>query len=726
MNKKQIKWIIKHLSEELEQPFSQFELNNIDFNDTVYERDDFNSFLHDITEIASKFKIVILENKTSRESLEDFIEVLEFPIIVFKQTDAGIAPIILTPNKKGEVKAYEFDRDIENSVPCEFPNFEDLVADEDGISFLTSFRYNSLVSDEQDIENGVKPTPFKRLMRILSLEKRDITYIYVYAIIIGLVSLSLPLGIQAIINLISSGFLFTQVGLLIAFVILGVLVSGGLQIMQITIVEILQRRVFAKAAYEFSFRIPRIKMEGILKNYAPELINRFFDVLTIQKGLPKILIDLLAGFLQVLFGLILLAFYHEFFVFFAILLLLVMFILFYFTGRRGQETAIKESSYKYKMAYWLQELGRNIRSFKMAGSTYLPTKKSDFLLNGYLKYRKEHFNVLVRQYSYIILFKTIVTGGLLIIGSILVINREITLGQFVASEIIIITILNALEKVINYMDVIYDMLAAVEKLGAVTDLELENKRGIMLPKRMTTKGFSAKMQGLRYVYKENGKIALDGVDFELKPGQRVGLAGGSNSGRSTLLSVLSGIYFDYKGGVSINELPLRDINLMSLRDHISKTTSEYEIFEGTLLENLTCGRPNVNYEDILWAMEMVGIKDFVNGLPDGLQTRLVGAGKDFSSTVNYKIVIARCLVQRPKLLLLGDIFHRFGKSEKLNLISNIFDAKYDWTVLIETNDPMILAACDHIGFMEDGKIAVEGAFEELVKNERFADTILSK
>ena len=283
---------------------------------------------------------------------------------------------------------------------------------------------------------------------------------------------------------------FNSVILLIALVVIAIVVSGGLQIMQISMVEVMQRRIFAKTAFEFAHRIPRIDAESILKYYAPELINRFFDVLTIQKGLPKLLIDISTAVIQIFFSLILLSFYHPFFVFFGMLLVALLAIIFYITGPKGLQSSIKESKYKYKVVYWLEELARTLSSFKVAGTTQLPMQRVSENVNNYLIHRKVHFGVLIRQFSYIIAFKTFIVGGLLILGTILVIDRQITLGQFVASEIIIVLILAAVEKIIVNLDTIYDMLTAVDKIGHVTDLPLENDGGIHGARHLLREGYS--------------------------------------------------------------------------------------------------------------------------------------------------------------------------------------------------------------------------------------------
>ena len=125
--------------------------------------------------------------------------------------------------------------------------------------------------------------------------------IYTYALFNGVINLSLPLGVQAIIGFVISAEFSTSWGLLIFIVVAGVMAAGVIQILQLSLTELLQKRIFTRAAFEFAYRIPRFKVESIASSYAPELINRFFDTLTIQKGLSKILVDFSASSLQIFF-----------------------------------------------------------------------------------------------------------------------------------------------------------------------------------------------------------------------------------------------------------------------------------------------------------------------------------------------------------------------------------------------------------------------------------------
>ncbi|NNK87733.1 MAG: ABC transporter ATP-binding protein, partial [Flavobacteriaceae bacterium] len=270
----------------------------------------------------------------------------------------------------------------------------------------------------------VKLTPWQRFVGIIQLEKRDILQVFYYAIFSGLVALTLPLGIQAIINLIQGAQISTSWIVLVIVVTIGVAFAGLLQIMQLRIIETIQQRIFTRASFEFTYRFPKIKMMQLRNYYPPELANRFFDTLSVQKGLSKILIDVPAAGLQVVFALILLSFYHPFFIIFGILLLLLIYLVFKFTARKGMQTSLAESRNKYKVAHWIQEVARAVISFKLSGKTNLAVAKNDELVSDYLDARESHFRILMLQFTQMIAFKVVATAGLLIIGGALVLSQE--------------------------------------------------------------------------------------------------------------------------------------------------------------------------------------------------------------------------------------------------------------------------------------------------------------
>lgn len=311
-----------------------------------------------------------------------------------------------------------------------------------------------------------------RFFGLIKLEKRDVYQVFYYALFAGVVSLSLPLGIQAIINLIQGAQISNSWVILVVLVTLGVMFTGALQIMQLRIIETLQQRIFTRSSFELSYRFPKIRMSQLRTYYPPELANRFFDTLTIQKGLSKILIDVPTALIQIIFALILLSFYHPFFIFFGLSLMVLMYFVFRYTVKKGVETSLVESKHKYRVAHWIQEVARSIVSFKLSGNTQLALNKNDALVCNYLQAREAHFKVIKFQYIKMIAFKVTVTAGLLAIGGALVLNQQMNIGQFVAAEIVILLVIISVEKLIVSLETLYDMLTAIEKLGQVVDFKL--------------------------------------------------------------------------------------------------------------------------------------------------------------------------------------------------------------------------------------------------------------
>jgi len=710
LNNQQIVRCLREVSFVMKHSLKLENIQYVEANQHNYSDDEFIEFKRDLIEAGNQVRVMFMENQLDETTFLDFFHEQSSPVLTFLRDKNGLYPALLVP-EKGKAKWIKIHFDTNSDAPFDA---NELLKNENGeITFFAIYSYESPVSIQG--EEGLNPSPVRRLVHLLRTEKKEVFYILFYAVVVGLISLTVPLGIQTTVELISGGVVFSSVYLMIGLVIVGVLISGILQMIQITLVEFLQRRVFTKAAFEFAFRIPRIRLEALKNNYAPELVNRFFDVMTIQKGLPKLLIDLSSAVTQILFGLMLISLYHPFFVFFGLILLTTLTLIFYFTGPRGLNSSIQESKYKYKVAQWLEELARAIHSFKLAGNTDLPLRKTDYNVNNYLKNRKIHFKVLLTQYSAIVLFKALIIGALLIMGTILVVDRQITLGQLVASEVVIILILNAVEKIVSYIDVVYDLLTAVDKVAHVTDLPLERSGGFDFPK-IGDQGLSVRLKDLRYKHQGGDGYALNGINLEINPGEKVCLTGFAGSGKATLVNILSGLYSDYEGVATINNYSLRDLDLQHLRDYVAKNVSREDLFDGTLLENITVGKPSETVQDAIEALEQAGVGDVVNAMPDGLNSHILSGGKGLSTSFCFKLILARCLAEKPRLLILNDFFQALSKNEKMELLAKLNHKDIKRTMIFVSNDPLVMSACERVIVLNKGVVTASGSMEELLKS----------
>ncbi len=566
--------------------------------------------------------------------------------------------------------------------------------------------------------------PFKRLLGLLFLFKKEIYYIYVYAFFNGLISLSLPLGTQAIITIIQTQQITTSWAVLIGIICIGLLVSGLLQVFQLSIIEVMQQKVFAKASFELSYRIPRFRIDVLNKYYPPELINRFFDVLTVQKGIPKVVMELATALLSIIFGLVLLSFYHSSFVFFGILLVFLVFMLFYLTFKKGILTSLKESTYKYEVAGWLEEIARAMTTFKLTGKDDLTLEKTDNIVGHYVKARQSHFKVIINLLYSDVAFKVFITALFLVTGSYLVVAQEITIGQFVASEIIIISISNSIDKVINSMPTIYDTLTAIEKLGYVTDIELEKEQGLDFDKICDNKPVDIELLNLSFGFEGAEKKILKDISLHIKGGERICVIGPNHSGKSTLLKVISGFYDSYQGQILYNNIPLSNIEFNSLRTKIGNNSINQHIINSSMLDNLTLGEP-VEVSKIIDVIKQVGLDKFINTLPNGFHTEITAEGRSLPQSVRKKIILARSFIKEPKIMLIDDYELNFDAIENNRLIECITHHQNKWTLIANSSDKHLASKCDKIIYLNDGVIEKIFTYDELVADDYYSKFLKS-
>lgn len=551
--------------------------------------------------------------------------------------------------------------------------------------------------------NQNKPllTPWQRFLGILRLEKKDLLQVTYYAVFSGLISLTLPLGIQAIINLIQGAQVSTSWIVLVILVTIGVVFVGILQLMQMRIIETVQQRIFMRASFEFTYRFPKIKMNELRNYYPPELANRFFDVLTVQKGLAKLLIDVPAAVLQIVFALILLSFYHPFFIAFGFLLLALIYIVFKFTIQKGMDTSLAESKKKYMVAHWIQEVARAITSFKISGRTSLALEKNDKLVDGYLEARESHFRILIIQFIQMIGFKVVVTAGLLIIGGLLVLSQEMNIGQFVAAEIIILLVIASVEKLILGLESFYDVLTSLEKMGQVVDKKLEPQDGIKVDK---AKSLKIELDRVTYEVPDRALPILNNLSITIEPSSRVLIKGPSGSGKSSLLRMISGIIQPTKGRIFVNDEALQNLHLNNYRSCLGLSLAEETPFEGSIKDNLTLTNTNISDEEINRAIEIVGLRSYLKETERGLDTIIYPEGKQMSFTVAKKIILARAILKKPKVLVLEEPLEHFEATEAIGIIKALTATENPWALIVASFNKDWTSECTDVITLTNGEI----------------------
>lgn len=549
----------------------------------------------------------------------------------------------------------------------------------------------------------------KKLYKLLVVDRKDIYVIYWLAILGGLVQLSLPLGIQSIINFVQAASFSVSLVVLIIMVMVGVFINGLMQVRQLQLIEKIEQKIFVRYSFEFAERLPRMNIQKMDDYYLPELVNRFFDTMSLQKGMSKLLLDIPGAFIQMIFGLILLSFYHPVFIVFGTVLFLLLITILRFTSPKGMETSLQASDYKYGVASWLEEMARTIKTFKYSKGTLLHMKKTDELTAGYLTSRTAHFKVLQGQYWSLISFKIIITAAMLIVGALLLVGQQINIGQFVAAEIVIISVIASAEKFILSLEKVYDVLTALQKLGKVTESAMETEGSLLLPE--IKEGVDISFENVGFSYPGDNNV-LQHISFHIPKGQHLAVVGKSGSGKSSLLRLLTGAFRDFQGNILIDDVPVGNYTLQSLRSQTGIILSTQDIFKASLKDNITMGNESVSIADIAELANLTGLAGFVQSQPEGYDFIIDPMGKRLSKKYIQAILLMRALLGKHRLLLLEEPCMHMDKEYMMQLLSYL---KNDTTatIIITTNDPVIAASCDKVILLNEGKIKAVGNWKDI-------------
>lgn len=533
-----------------------------------------------------------------------------------------------------------------------------------------------------------KMPPLARLWGLLRPERSDILVVVVFAFVVGLLTLAIPIATQSLIDAVAFGRLLQPVVVLTLMLLAFLAFSAAIRALEFYVIEILQCRLFARVTADLSFRLPRVRVENQDANYMPELVNRFFDIVTVQKVTAKLLLDGLTLILSSFIGMIVLALYHPWLLGFDIALLAVLAFAIFILGRGAVETSIKESKSKYVTAAWLQDVARCPLTFKYDGGGALALERADRLVSEYLLARRKHFRVLMRQIVFVLAIQAIASAVLLGVGGWLVIAGQLTLGQLVAAEMIVAVIVGSFAKLGGYMEIFYDLLAAVDKLGALLDLPIEHQGGMLYE-------FPLRPLGLRvhdaiYSRADDDAHTMERVDLEIVPGERVAVVGQASS---VFFDLAFGLRSPTSGNLLIEGIDPRDIRPDFLRHRVALVRG-IEVFNGNVAENVHLGRPHVTSHAIRDALEQVGLLDSILRLPEGMETELTSGGAPLTENELRRLMLARALVGRPGLLMVDGALDTFADDEAVALMRTLCDPGQPWTLLIATRRVAVRKHCE--------------------------------
>ena len=534
---------------------------------------------------------------------------------------------------------------------------------------------------------------------MMKADRSDLSAVFTFSVVIGILALATPIAVEALVNTVAFGRYLQPIVVLSVILMAFLGFAAAIRALNALIVEIIQRRLFVRVVEDLAYRLPRVEQEALDGYHGPELVNRFFDVISVQKVAAKLLLDGITILLTTVLGMAVLAFYHPFLLGFDVALLLCIGFIVFVLGRGAVQTAIEESASKYRAAAWLEELLRNPTAFKLHGGMQFGIARADSLAVDYLEARRAHFRIVMRQIVFALTLQAVAATVLLGLGGWLVIQGELTLGQLVAAELIVMNIVGSFAKIGKYVESFYDLLASVDKLGKLFDLPIEPH-----DKLFHLQDATAARLRVKSVTQTVGNTQLHGgLTFQLEPSQRLAVVGAAGSGKSALLDLLTGTRHPSSGNVALDGIDFRELRPDSLREHVS-LARDVEIFHGTIEENVHLNRPQINASDVREALEKVDLLDEIMQLPDGLGTSVQTGGAPLSSSQARRLMVARAIVNRPRLLLLDGIMDGLSDDELDRIVPNICHEKPPWTLILTTGKRWMAEQCDLVLTLPDGHI----------------------
>ncbi|MGZ5244268.1 MAG: hypothetical protein ACXWW0_10240 [Bacteroidia bacterium] len=519
------------------------------------------------------------------------------------------------------------------------------------------------------------------LWQILTKEKKDLVYLYLYAIVSGLVSLSLPLGIQAIISLLSAGIFASSLYIICAIVVGGVAFYGMLQIFQLEIVERLRQKIFVEGAFRFTHSFINTSESKTLEMNLPERANRFFDVLTMQKNLPKILIDFTSACLQIFFGIILLTIYHAIFAAVGIVLIGFLVVSVWYQFRQTLYAGIAVSKKKYAALYWLQQVSRGFLMFKHTGNNMYADENTDVLSTEYIISRNNYFKGMKRHYILLTIFKTAIAAAVLLVGSWLVFEGDMNIAQLVASEIVIVLTLAAAEKLMFTVDAAYDMLIADYKVQDVLELPQENN-----PQHTY-------IQPAENTLKLEAKILLSNqtLDLQINTGDKICVSGLDDFHISHATKMLLGFYTENYQDLLLNNISYKDLPLSYIRRYISDNVLQDAFVPATIYENIALLKKSTDAGKLSHILSITKLNDWIKSQPQGLNTPLDRNIQEIPAEIRRRIVLARILLQTPQLLIIKAFT---GDAIYADIVVKVINTYPEMAILVFSEDEMIRQHCN--------------------------------
>lgn len=528
-----------------------------------------------------------------------------------------------------------------------------------------------------------------RLALVIGLEQRVLTLIVSYALAIALFSLVVPLTVQELVSTFAFSIEPVMIVTLTLIILIGLLFIGFFRVFQTSATEILFQRLYTRIAIAMTEHLPRVREEVFVPSYA----NYFGEAELLPRAVVVVLVDLINVFISGATGMVILVVYHPYFLVYDAFLLGGFALVQFTSGQGGVRATQTVSQHHYDLMTWMQDIAQNRLHFKATQSAPLLLNKTDRLLESYLAARRARSGVLTwRQYISTVIWEAICHSGMIGMGGWLLSIGQITLGQFVAAEVIVGTLLLNLDTVTRRIYAVTYIVTSFDELTRVFSLPKDDLREEASCARLpdpAIHGLHVTCKDAGFAYPNSPPI-VEGFNLEVASGEKVAVISQTSTGKSTLALLLAGLSRPTTGVVRFNDVDLRDMTMDDINAARALVLdSHLTLFGGTLEENISLGRPSVRFEDLRWALRFAELDEDVDRLPQGLETPTLAGGKLFTKSQILRILVARAIVTRPQLLIFDGTLHNMAPDLRQILLRRLCSKEEAWSVIFVTNDPSI-------------------------------------
>lgn len=507
------------------------------------------------------------------------------------------------------------------------------------------------------------PKYFKYLKSILFEDRSFLVVIAFFSLSISMLSVAVPISVQYLIGSVSYTALLQPI--LVLGTILAILLSffGIISILQFIVTELFRQRFMARIVAEITLRLVYSDYKETEKSNLSELVNRFFDISSIQKSVPKFCIKTISFLMQMLVGLTLVAFYHPFLLIFSIIISGLFYLIHKIYFQRGCVTAFFESRSKYDLAGWLEDISHNIPIFKSETGKNYAKFKSDILTSRYIRERKRHFKNILSQTILLLLLYIGASSILLILGGWLVLQEQLTIGQLVASELILSAILYGIANFNHDLENIYDIVSSCEKLTHFFNIPLDKNRvGVKLNAKIA----KISLMDVGYKYAESEFK----FNLEFNENQKYLITSNSLIEEKVLIKLMSAFLTPQSGHIKYNEKNLSSLDLYDLRSKIIMVDSR-PLLEGTVREYITFNDNRILQEDIDLIASEIGFDKIMKNHGDNYDMRIIPSGWPFLESEKLLLKILRTLVQKPEVIIITEVMDILSFEQRRKILEFI-------------------------------------------------------